>query len=436
MSIRWITLATSILVLAACNSGSDDPVPPMGTLALTVVDRATGSGIPQARVIVNDGDTGESVDLLSTDENGLVTGIYGVGVYQLRVSKQDYAHSPPSGIPALPVQIVNGQTTAITVSIDPLAESDRGWISGRVTDEAGQPASGALIVATANDGSTLSTTSFTNGEYVLHNVPTGSATLDAFLGGLNFDSTGPVTVTTNANTEQDIMAAGDAFGEIFGHVSFTSVSGDIIDITLLHPDTRDVLPNLSVSTDAGASYAMSGVPYGDFEIIASLENDGFVLDPDTSVTQGIPTVTITALAPVIANMDFKVTGSIQASSPPPIVDADVPELGPQPGFAWAKASSFASADYYVIEVVDESGDTIWGGFDAANNFAPRVTVPQGNELSANYNFDGTASLAVLEDQRYYQLRLYAAVVDTSESKGFRLLSASETLAGIFRVASP
>ena len=64
---------------------------------------------------------------------------------------------------------------------------------------------------------------------------------------------------------------------------------------------------------------------------------------------------------------------------------------------------------------------------------PLVTVPQSNDPSAGYNFDGTASLASLEPERYYQLRVYAAVVDTSELKGYRLLSAGETLDGIFRV---
>ena len=86
--------------------------------------------------------------------------------------------------------------------------------------------------------------------------------------------------------------------------------------------------------------------------------------------------------------------------------------------------------------MDESGDTVWGGFDSAtNNFSPLVTVLQGNDLSASYNFDGTAISASLEVGRHYQLRVYAADADTSEPKGYRLLSATETLDGIFRVSS-
>jgi hypothetical protein len=87
----------------------------------------------------------------------------------------------------------------------------------------------------------------------------------------------------------------------------------------------------------------------------------------------------------------------------------------------------------VVEVVDESGDTVWGGFDSAMNFMPLVTVPQGNEPSIGYNSDGTATLALLEPGRHYQLRVYAAVTDLTDPRGYRLLSASETLAGIFKV---
>jgi hypothetical protein len=326
------------------------------------------------------------------------------------------------------------ETTSITISVNALPVAERGIISGQVTNNQGQPADGALVVVTAGDGTVLSTTAHSDGSYVLHNVAIGSATLNTFLGGYNFDPAGPVTVTVDTNTNQNIQAIGIASGEISGHVSFTSVSGDIIDITLLHPTTRDTLPNLRVLTDGGGSYIMTGVPYGEFEVIASLENDGYVLDPDLSVTQGIPMVLITELAPVIANKDFKVTGSIELTNPASTTEASIPELGDIPTFTWAKASSYASANYYVVEIVDESGDTVWGGFDSpANDFAPLVTMPQDNNPSAGYNFDGTATLASLEPGRYYQLRVYAAVVDTSESKGYRLLSAGETLDGIFRV---
>jgi hypothetical protein len=437
MRAGLIVLALASLAgLAACSSSDDsNDAPPTGTLDLTVVDGDTATGLADVHVIVIDGGTGESIDVLTTDGNGKVSKTYEIGALQIRASTQNYAPSPPPGIPPLPAQIVQDQTTSITVKLFALDVAERGSISGQVMDHQGQPGDGALIVSTAEDGSLSSTIAGPDGGYVLHNVSTGSATLDVFLGGSNFSPVGPVTITADANAVQNITAGGGATGEISGHVSFTSVSGNIIDITLLHPGTRDALPRLRTLTDSGGSYLMTGVPYGEFEIIASLENDGYVLDPDESVTQGIPTVTITELAPIIANEDFKVTGSIQLTSPPSTVDAVIPQLNDMPTFSWDKASSYASADYYVVEVVDESAETVWGGFDSAENgFTPLVGVSQSNTPSIGYNSDGTALVSPLEADRHYQLRVYAAVIDSSVAKGFRLLSASETLDGIFKVA--
>lgn len=438
----WGLFLLSIMALTACGGGggggggdgsASNAALPTGNLELSVVDGDSTAALSNARVIVIDGATGEAIDILTTDDTGRVSKTYDIGALQLRVSKQDYAPSPPPRIPPLPVQILADQTTSITVSLYALPPAERGMISGHVTDSMTQPVDNALIVATASDGTLLSTIVGPDGDYVLHNVPAGSTMLNTYLGSYNFDTAGPITVTADANTDQDIAAVGPAAGEISGHVSFTSISGDIIDVTLLHPETRDALPKLRTFTDADGNYHMTGVPNGEFEIIASLENDGYVLDPDESVTQGIPMVVISEAAPVITGEQFKVTGSIELTNPPSNTDGIIPELGDMPLFAWIKASSYASADYYVVEVVDESGDTIWGGFDAAMNFMPLVTVPQGNAPSVTYNYDGTATLALLEPERHYQLRVYAVVTDLTDPKGYRLLSASETLDGIFKV---
>ncbi|MGD2074846.1 MAG: hypothetical protein PVG38_08000, partial [Gammaproteobacteria bacterium] len=160
MRLRLIGLALAgLVVLTACGGGgsnSDDP-PPTGTLELTVVDGESTTGLSDARVIVIDGATGESIDVLTTDEMGTVSKVYNTGALQLRVSKQNYAPSPLPGIPPLPVQILADQTTAITVRLFALPAAERGMISGQVTDSQGQPADTALIVATASDGSLLST---------------------------------------------------------------------------------------------------------------------------------------------------------------------------------------------------------------------------------------------------------------------------------------
>jgi hypothetical protein len=223
----------ALLMLTACGGSSSSESPPTGTLQLTVIDGESAAAIAAARIIVIDGGTGESIDLLTTDANGSVVKDYDTGALQLRVSIQGYGQSPPPGIPPLPVQIVKDQTTSIEVDLYALATGERGIISGQVTDSQGRPAAAALVVAAAGDGTLLSTIAGPNGSYVLHNVPAGAATMSAFLGGNNFPAAGTVNVIAGTKTTHNIAAITEATGEIAGHVSFTAVSGDIVDITLL-----------------------------------------------------------------------------------------------------------------------------------------------------------------------------------------------------------
>lgn len=436
MRMKLLGLAfIGLLGLSACGGDSGSTTtsyPAVGRLELTVLDGDTASPLSAARVTVIDGETGSPLEILTTGLDGKVSTVCTTGTLQLKVSAQDYAPSPAPGIPPLPVQILANQTTAITVNLYPLPLAERGTISGWVSNGFGQAVSGALVVANASDGSYVSTVAGTDGSYILFNVPVGSTTVDTYRGGFNFTSSAAISVSADTNSILNIAAESFASGGISGHVSFTSISGGIIDITLLHPGTREVLPGLRAYTDNSGSYLMVGVPNGSFEIMASLDNDGYVLDPDTSVTQGVPQVTINNNA---VTKDFKVTGSIELTNPATSFDGSVPVLDSVPLFTWLKDSSYASAEDYVVEVVDESGNTVWGGFDALNNFTPLVIVPQNNNPSISYDSDGTATVSPLEAGRYYQLRVYARVNDGSLPTGYTLLSASETLDGIFKVAA-
>ena len=91
-------------------------------------------------------------------------------------------------------------------------------------------------------------------------------------------------------------------------------------------------------------------------------------------------------------------------------------------------------DDYVLEVVDESGSTVWGGFDLAG--LPKVSLPKADPITVGYNFDGSATLATLEAGRYYQLRIYASKDDNTAPLLFKLISSTETLDGVFKVESP
>lgn len=407
--------------------------PPPGRLLVTVVDNTLETPIANAQVQVFDPDTGNVLSTLITGANGEAAQNYYQDNLQIKVATTGYATSPGQGIPALPIALIAGLTSQVTVRLQPLDTAlQLGNITGQVLDTLSHPVAGALVTAEDGAGNTLiASHSGTDGHYTLFNVPAGSVVLRAWFAGLNFPAVAQALSDANGDgtidpLNQNLDATSAANGSVSGHISFTATSGGIVDVTLLHPGSREVVPGLRDYNDNGGTYTVTLVPNGTYEVIASLENDGYVLDPDLSVTQGIPTVTINNNA---ITQDLKVTGSITLSSPAPTsFYAPLPQLSATPTFSWVSDSSYSSAGYFALELVDESSNTIWGGFDAAT-LAPLVTVPNVAPLSKLY--DGPA----LTPGRLYQLRVYALKNDTVVPY-YTVLSASETLDGLFRVATP
>jgi hypothetical protein len=419
--------------VSACSSNSSSS-PPVGNLKVTVVDGANASApIANANILLLDS-TGDPVSNYTSDADGVATrNNLRVGTYQLKVSANSYSPSPTPSVPPLPVNIVKNTTTEITVTLfpHPLAASGTlGTISGKVVNGAGKGIAGALVVA--DDGSNpVSTLSASDGSYILYNIPAGDVDLTAFITGFNFPVYTPVTVTAaTVTSDQVIQAESTATGSISGKVNFVAGAAAVaVDVTLLHPGTNEVIPGMRVYIDNGDNYQMNGIPNATFQIIASLENDGDVLDPDIAVTQGIPTITVNTDS---QEKDFKVTGAIELDVPATPVNGIVPELNDAPVFEWHQASSYSNVTEYVVEVVDESGNTVWGGFDSSTGM-PLVTVPKTDPVSVGYNFDATATIAPLESGRYYQLRVYASKDDNTTPLNFKLISSTENLDGVFRV---
>lgn len=444
--LRTILIATlSNILLIGCGGGSDDgnAPPPTGTLNITIVDGTSDplTGILDANIILLDG-TGDPVNNFNSDINGVVTQqTLNVGSYQLKVSANGFSPSPAPRVPPLPVQIVGNQTTDITITLYPLANANTlGTITGNIADTFENSVAGALIIAEIDSTTSVTTISAADGSYILHNVPEGTADLTAFIGGFNFRTLTGVGVAAGEITpEQNIDAVSVATGTISGSVNFVAGGSVVaVDVTLLDPVTREVIPGMRVYIDItdNNSYTMSGMPDGRFEIIASLENDGIVIDPDEAVTQGTPIVDVAGGSVTPTIKDFKVTGAVELDTPATPTNNIIPELSTTPSFTWHSASSYSSLTEYVIEVVNESGDTIWGGFDPVTGL-PRVTVPK-ETTTIDYNDGGTGNALVypLDTGRYYQLRIYASkdvTVSDTYPLGFKLLSLTETLDGVFKV---
>ena len=424
---RPIILFLPLLValgLSGCGGGGGgSSEPPTGALNITIVDGTTANpqeGIADARVILLDAES-EPVQTYATDANGIVSqSELPIGDYQLKISAQGYNSSPPPRVPPLPVKVKQIDASLVV-----------GAISGTVSS-GGNPVVGALVIA-RGAGDSYTTISAADGSYVLYNVEEGNVDVISYIKGLNFPTLSAVTVTDNTTTtDQDLVASGVANGTISGNIQFVAGgTAQTTDITLIDQETREVIPRMRVYTDVNNNYTMSGLPNGDFEIIASMLNDGNVIDPDEAVTQGDPLVTVTNGVVDPSTRSFKITGAVVMDTPSTPANNVVPELTATPTFTWHSESSYSSASDFAIEVINESGDTVWGGFGGLDPVegVPTVTVSGG---TYTIPYAGPA----LQSGRYYQLRIYAMKDDNDAilyPNGYKLISVTENLDGVFKV---
>jgi hypothetical protein len=434
LKILFLALLAA-LGLSGCDGGGSSAPPPTGELNITIVDGMTADpqeGIAEARVILLDA-ASEPVQTYVTDANGIVSqsGLL-IGDYQLKISAQGYNSSPPPRVPPLPVKIYTDQTTTVTIELFPIDPNlIVGAISGKISS-GDNPVAGALVIADGA-GDSYTTISGVDGSYVLYNVEEGSADVTAYIKGLNFPILSAVIVTADTTTtDQDLVASDVANGTISGNVQFVAGgTTQTTDITLIDLVTREVIPDIRVYTDANNNYTMSGLPNGNFEIIASMLNDGNVIDPDEAVTQGDPLVIVTSGIVDPPTRSFKITGAVVMDTPATPVNNEVPVLTATPTFTWHSESSYSSANDFAIEVINEYAETVWGGFGGLDPVEgiPTVTVPGG---TYTINYAGPA----LQSGRYYQLRIYAMKDDNDAimyPNGYKLISVTENLDGVFKV---
>jgi hypothetical protein len=174
----------------------------------------------------------------------------------------------------------------------------------------------------------------------------------------------------------------------------------------------DVPPGLR-SPGAGApnvtgAFSITGVPDGNYVVLAAFENDNLVRDPDTSIggTQ-IQRITIgDANRQVTLASSFKITEALRVMRPGA---GETPELMiGTPTFTWKDDSS---EDRYDLEVFDWKGNSVWKS---------AVAKQTGGDVTAAYG--GPA----LQPAFLYQFRVTSFHRDVP-------ISQTEDLKGVFQV---
>lgn len=413
-----------LLALAACgDDGSGDAS--LATVQVRVIAQGTGTAVAGARVLLLEADTGAPAGpALVAGPDGRVSARVEPGALLLRVDAAGHLPRPLAGAPAVPVDFAPGANPERTVELIPRESGAGRALAGRVVNGQG-PLGAVLVVATGPEVRTAVTDD--DGAFVLFDLPPGDFVLRALL----VDHAGePVAVTVPADAEPaavELHLARGGTGAVEGHVTFLAVQNGAVRVTLQDRASGEAVAGLS-GPAADGTYRVEGVPPGEYVAWAALENElpvGYVMDPDAVRKFGLPVVTVTAGG--AAGQDFDVTGAVGLVAPASAgASAAAATVADPPTFEWAP---YSSADRYFLEVADELGRTVWGGFAGDT---PRVELPKTTTRVA-YGALAGSDPGPLEPGRVYRLRVFAAKDDNQDPRGYRIVSATEEQRGLFEV---
>jgi hypothetical protein len=430
---RMVCLAVAAAIaLAAAGCGGDDstePPPPEPTVVMVVVrDASTGTLVGNANVVLYEADTGESVLRGLTGPTGAILFERHAGNYYVNVSAQGFEPSPPMNISPVPFWVDGEDTTVQEVSLEAL---DVGGNAGYVYGSVEPGIANFLIIAESRVSSDkYFTASGPDGVFVVYNLPFGDYSLTALKSG--YMMTDPVSASLGVGVEVDtvLVPVAEYTGSILaGNVTFLAAENSVVDITLLDPETRAVIPGLSTSNgDTNLTYRIDCIPDGSYLAWASLKNDGYVIDPDW-VFKNPGGLDITFTVADSTRLNFSVTDAITLVSPTNPAESTFPAQADSvvPAFSWL---SYPSAKEYFIEVRDLNGRRLWGGFEDDGTVNHAFIGP--GVRSVRYNFDNQPDAPALEPGKIYQWRLWADKGTELDSFVEQLISASEDLRGLFQ----
>jgi hypothetical protein len=427
---RLIALSLTLLftlTVSGCGGGGGSSPPPSiaisGTVAfaedsLTLIDKAQVT-------LVNIETQQNVVDPVFTDVNGFYTFKVPPGSYEVRVAAQGYKPSPLDGIAGIPVT----QTSTFDIALKPIDPGIYGSLNLHLVGY--NKTNGALVILNAPDtGDNYTGVTSHTGDLTMYNIPVAAGNYSLIiksLGHETYTSVANVTISDGVvTTIENITLTAITGFNVSGTVTFLAVENGEVDVSLTDIETGAVIPGTNVNT-VNTNYSMDSVAPGDYYIRATFKIDGYVVDPDSIVKHGEPTVNVVAANLVDQNID--VTGAVTLTSP--IVPADgIPvEINTLfPIFTWA---GYPSTSDYVVEVRDASGDVMWGGFDGTLN---KLVNPPATTTSIVYSDDGQG--IPLKNGQIYRWKVYASKDDGKEATGWKLISASEEAQGVFKVVVP
>ena len=427
-------LIAMTMFFTACSEDSGGTYPPQPaptiTISGTVMDD-TNASIENAQVVIVNIQTQQNaLDPFYTNVDGKYSFDLPSGTYEVRVQAQGYEPSPPAGVIGIPI----AATSTFDVMLEPISGGPYGSLKLDLVNYSNSV--GALVILKGKTSlEEFSAVSSISGDLMMYNLPVEDYNLSIqTVGHSTYNSDSNVSIADGVETLVDYIELTAINGyTVSGTVSFLAVENAEVDVSLTDPKTGDVIPGTDVFTSA-TNYSIAAVAPGRYYIRATYKVDGYVVDPDSIVKHGEPEVTVVNIDVPLQNID--VTGAVALTSP--IAEAngvavEITDLTPT--LTW---EPYPATVDYVLEVFNESGDVIWGGFADDENLTRQVLVPKA-ETSVVYNSDGQGQ--ALEVGKYYRWKVYSSVKYTPQTGDnpnidWKLQSSSEEAQGVFKVVAP
>lgn len=376
---------------------------PIGEARVVVMDV---NGAPVSEVAISDPDGAYRVMVPTTRQEDGTPVSYAV---TLRADAAGFMPFPSSFRPALPVDTsgaaaVTGAWLVANSSTDiGLIEVPLGTGTGIIAGTCEIPEIGGGALVTAGRASGIADR---DGSFAIFNLDPGSYTVNAWRAGFDY-TPASASVSADLTTTVSLSLAGEASGEVNGSVQIVNAPGGSVTSVILVVEStfdealaRGELPPGLRAGGVSGSFSISGVPAGDWVVLAAFENDDLVRDPDPSIG-GTQIQHVTVNGDTVSTEGFKVTEALAILSP-----AQGEQVNDSPTLSWVDDSS---EDEYWIVVYDAFGRVIW------ETVVDRAT---GDDPSVAW---GGPPLDV---GMYYQLKV------TSIKDGDPI-STSEDLSGVF-----
>jgi hypothetical protein len=285
--------------------------------------------------------------------------------------------------------------------------------AGQIHGTAAVPAGGASILVVAECGGVgFSSIASSNGAYRIFNLPDGDCTVAAYSEGVNYD---PVTVTIASGNDKlaDLSLNATAAGTVTGSISI--VNGGVCDATSVILVVRSTFDATTARGEAPAglraagvnsTFSITGVPAGEYAVLAGFENDDCVRDLSGGGGTEVQYVTVTGGATVPAG-SFKMTEALVIHYPGASGVEDVSSA--TPSFSWVDDSG---EDSYLLEVYDSFGEVLLSS-----------ALPKATGADPVFTYPGTPALV---GGMIYQFRVFAL------NNAGETISSTENLKGVFR----